>query len=79
MAEDEILFQELQRFRQPLLIAIIIASVLVTVGLFVYALAIQPSLMLLIIGLIAILPLPVVVWLFLASKLETVVSIFDVT
>ena len=74
MADDNVLFNEVQRFRQPVLIAIIIASVLLTIGLFAYAMAIQPSLVLLIIGLIAILPFPVVVWLFLASRLETVVN-----
>ena len=39
--KDDILFHEIQRFRQPVLIAIIIVSALPTVGLFGYAMVSQ--------------------------------------
>ena len=86
MTSDDILFREVQRFRQPVLVAIIIATTLVPMILLGYGMVSQlvfgkpfgdepmSDMALLMVGLICILPLPVVAWLFLASKLETTVS-----
>ena len=85
MPNNGLLFHETQRFRQPLLIAIIIVSALPTVGLFGYAMLSQlvfnkpfgdepmPNMVLLTVGLICVLPMLAVIWLFVVSNLQTTV------
>ena len=86
MAQTDMLFHETQRFRQPWLIAIIIASALPTVGLFGYAMVSQfifnkpfgdgaiPDMALLLLGLACALPMLGVIWLFVVANLQTTVG-----